>query len=235
MAVVMTMAAHVVAALMHMHKANVLHRDLALRNLILCRTGKLVVADFGLSRLLEEGGTHHSATRTGLFPTASPPEVVLNLCFRKASDVYMFGLVLWGLWTLNDPNFRPLHQVKDWVRVGQHICEGKVADSLRFKDAKCPPDVRTLITGCLAMACADRPSLSDVAEELQRIRARLSVRREEAHELLRAALAQYQVHMAQKEMNTNFNSSSGTVEYSFLNLAVTNEISIDQKLVEHNI
>ena len=76
-------------ALAHMHQHNVIHRDLACRNVLLCRTGKVVVCDFGLSRALDDA-THHSATRSGLFPVTLPPEVMQDMVFRKASDVYMF-------------------------------------------------------------------------------------------------------------------------------------------------
>uniref|UniRef100_A0A914WNL6 Protein kinase domain-containing protein n=1 Tax=Plectus sambesii TaxID=2011161 RepID=A0A914WNL6_9BILA len=88
--------AHAVEFLMN---KSILHRDLALRNMLLTDGYIVKVADFGLSRQIHNGIYQPSQ------PSAMPiaylaPEVLQYRQFSKKSESWAFGIVLWELFTL---------------------------------------------------------------------------------------------------------------------------------------
>lgn len=95
------------------HEAGVIHRDLKPQNLLLGRTGELMVADFGLARLT--GGQAQVRTERRLVETlaGSPMGTPLYMPPEQArgdlealgphSDVYALGAILYELLTLRPP------------------------------------------------------------------------------------------------------------------------------------
>ncbi|MEU9367670.1 serine/threonine-protein kinase [Streptomyces avermitilis] len=81
------------SALAHVHAAGVVHRDVKPSNILLAETGTPHLADFGISRLLDN--TTHTATGE-LVGTAAymAPEQVLGRGAGPAADIYSLGLVL---------------------------------------------------------------------------------------------------------------------------------------------
>jgi serine/threonine protein kinase len=79
----------------HLHKYNLVHRDLAMRNLLLSDDRKSVVlTDFGLARqVTTELKKRRSINET--VPKTSPPETWVNSKYRDFSVQYdMWGLAL---------------------------------------------------------------------------------------------------------------------------------------------
>ena len=96
------------AALEYGHQRGILHRNLNTENIFVRQDGSLVVADFGVLHILEQGSAsrndHASATKRnllfGMNEASSPaPEQVAGDPVDTSADVYALGAVLYRMLT----------------------------------------------------------------------------------------------------------------------------------------
>jgi len=82
----------------HLHKHNIAHRDLAARNILLSNSepsnAHLKISDFGMSRVLQQD----LAETTNVYGPIRwmAPESIGKHVYSKKSDMWMFGVVIWG-------------------------------------------------------------------------------------------------------------------------------------------
>lgn len=88
------------------HRSGVVHLDLKPANILLSANGSPRIADFGIAKLLEQGGSKN--TGAAFTPTFSAPEALLGDMTSPASDVYGLGATLWAL-IAGRPPFRDLN------------------------------------------------------------------------------------------------------------------------------
>lgn len=93
----------------HAHRFLIVHRDLKPGNVLVDETGEPKVLDFGIAKLLDEGGP---ADRTGstivMTPDYAAPEQIRGGQISTATDVYALGAVLFELLTGRKPFADPL-------------------------------------------------------------------------------------------------------------------------------
>jgi eukaryotic-like serine/threonine-protein kinase len=82
-------ASQFLAGLEAIHGANLVHRDLKPENVMITRTGRVVIMDFGLAR--ETSGDPHSAAGT---PAYMSPEQAIGEPVDTRSDVFAAGVML---------------------------------------------------------------------------------------------------------------------------------------------
>lgn len=81
-------------ALSYLESKKFVHRDIAARNVLVSSPNCIKLADFGLSRWVEDQSYYHSSK--GMLPIKwMAPESINFRRFTAASDVWMFGVCIW--------------------------------------------------------------------------------------------------------------------------------------------
>merc|ERR1719421_455245 len=88
-------------ALHHVHSQKVLHRDLKSQNIFLMQTGRVLLGDFGISRILE-ATKDFARTMVGT-PYYLSPEIIEERPYNYKSDIWSLGVILYELTTLKHP------------------------------------------------------------------------------------------------------------------------------------
>jgi serine/threonine protein kinase len=152
----------------HLHSKNIVHGDLKPSNLLVGKSGSLVVTDFGLSSIscvsltaatMSAAHPLLSSSSTALSVWYSPPELLDNRSTRKtaAGDVYAFAMVLLEIFTGQDP-----YGVAEYQAVLHIVLSGgrpKVSDRV-------PPGCAALIRRCWDHDPEARPTFTEVVEAL---------------------------------------------------------------------
>jgi serine/threonine-protein kinase len=122
------LAAEAAEGLQHAHENNVVHRDVKPANLMLTRTGRCKLGDFGLARIDDgtDSGDGGLGSRVGT-PQYVAPEVIEGEEATALSDVYSLGATLFFLLT----GVPPFSGTDSREVMRKHVEE-------------LPPDIRTL-------------------------------------------------------------------------------------------
>ncbi|KAF8015493.1 hypothetical protein BT93_H1111 [Corymbia citriodora subsp. variegata] len=180
----LTIAAETAHAIAYLHSAvnpPIYHRDIKSSNILLDYNYRSKVADFGLSRLgMTETGDSHISTAPQGTPGYLDPQYHQNFHLSDKSDVYSFGVVLVEILTaLKVVDFSRPHSDVNLAalaidRIGRGCMDDIIDPSLDpQRDAwtlSSIHKVAELAFRCLAFHKDMRPSMTEVAEELEQIR-----------------------------------------------------------------
>ncbi|KAJ0854229.1 putative protein kinase RLK-Pelle-WAK family [Helianthus annuus] len=172
-------ATEVAGALAYLHSATsipIYHRDIKTTNILLDDKYRAKVSDFGTSRFVPVDQTHLTTLVKGTFGYLDP-EYFQSSQFTEKSDVYSFGVVLLELITRE----RPI----SLTRFGEHrslathftlaLEEGRVMsifDATVIKEGTREElmTIANLAMRCLSIIGKHRPTMKEVAMELETIR-----------------------------------------------------------------
>ena len=87
-------------ALEHAHERGVVHRDVKPENLLLDRSGRVRLIDFGVARFFEDVTVTSTGQIVGTPTYMSPEQVTGRLEIDHRTDIYSLGLVLFEMLTL---------------------------------------------------------------------------------------------------------------------------------------
>lgn len=93
-------AYQIAAGMNYLGTKNVIHRNLAARNVLLQNAQQIKICDFGLAKLLQKEQDMYVSRQTNTFPTKwYAPESIKDRKFSSKSDVFSYGVLLWELYS----------------------------------------------------------------------------------------------------------------------------------------
>uniref|UniRef100_A0A8C5NYK6 Protein-tyrosine kinase 2-beta n=1 Tax=Jaculus jaculus TaxID=51337 RepID=A0A8C5NYK6_JACJA len=147
-------------AMAYLESINCVHRDIAVRNILVATPECVKLGDFGLSRYIEDED-YYKASVTRLPIKWMSPESINFRRFTTASDVWMFAVCIWEILSLGKQPFFWLEN-KDVIGVLEK------GDRLPKPDL-CPPVLYTLMTRCWDYDPSDRPRFTELVCSLSDI------------------------------------------------------------------
>ncbi|KAG7941897.1 hypothetical protein I3843_16G071400 [Carya illinoinensis] len=169
-------ATEIAGALFYLHStasSPIYHRDIKSANILLDEKLKVKVADFGISRSVAIDQTHLSTLVQGTFGYMDP-EYYGSGQFTEKSDVYSFGVVLAELLTREKPiSSTRTSKTKGLATYFITSLEENnffaILDNGILKEAKKEEIivVANLVKRCLSMNGRNRPTMKEVAMELE--------------------------------------------------------------------
>ncbi|XP_035892761.1 uncharacterized protein LOC118503516 isoform X1 [Anopheles stephensi] len=147
-------------ALSYLESKKFVHRDIAARNVLVSSPTCIKLADFGLSRWVEDQ-SYYTSTK-GMLPIKwMAPESINFRRFTTASDVWMFGVCTWEILMLG---IKPFQGVKNCDVIG------KLENGERLPlPPNCPPRLYSLMSQCWSLEPHKRPNFKSVKETLYEI------------------------------------------------------------------
>ncbi|UJR13676.1 hypothetical protein I4U23_000688 [Adineta vaga] len=142
----------IVSAVDHMHRANVVHRDLKLQNFILDENEDIVIIDFGLSNSLDEKG--FLTTQCGS-PAYAAPEIFSHQEYGPSVDVWSIGVNMYAMLVGKLP-FKVEQRSRNLAKLHACILKGCEIPNTLSKDCK------DLLTRLLEPSPTKRISMQEI-------------------------------------------------------------------------
>ena len=156
--------AEIAEALDHAHGQGVVHRDIKPHNLLFERSGRLIVADFGLARVESMGSITQTGTQQGTPYYMSPEQArISSSAVDHRTDIYSLGVVLYEMLVLRRPF------VGDTSLEVLHKIQTRTPEPLRRINARIPRDLATVCETAMAKRPDERyATAAEFAADLRR-------------------------------------------------------------------
>ncbi|XP_036147458.1 uncharacterized protein LOC105833444 isoform X3 [Monomorium pharaonis] len=147
-------------ALSYLESKKFVHRDIAARNVLVSSYNCVKLADFGLSRWVEDQ-SYYTASKCKLPIKWMAPESINFRRFTTSSDVWMFGVCMWEILMLG---VKPFQGVKN----NEVIRKLENGERLALPN-HCPPRLYSLMSQCWSYEPSKRPTFKEIRETLHEI------------------------------------------------------------------
>lgn len=146
------------------HALRIVHRDVKCSNLLVDRSGRVKVADFGLAREVVTDGDDLSRTEefAGTIPYMSPEQLTAKMGVDARTDIYSLGVVLFELITATRPFRGTAPAMIDQILTTD-------PPRVRSLNPACPEDLATITEKCLRKSPDQRyASAEELSDDLGR-------------------------------------------------------------------
>lgn len=143
----------------HLHNENIIHRDLKLANILMLRTKqgqwRPKIADFGLSRQIDDTDASIANSAIGITIAYAAPEQIEGNPIRKNVDLWALGVIVYRLLTGDMPfaatqNADPTNAN---LEMSRKITQVELPEKLNYV----PEPYQTIIRRCFVKDTKDRP------------------------------------------------------------------------------
>ncbi len=160
-------ATHIASALVHLHRNNIIHRDLKSHNVLLDRENNAKVCDFGLAEIRAYTASTSTQRATSTATMESIQGTVAWMapeCLKRGRpsdkvDVWAFGMIVWEMLTRKLPYAEAGTQavIIHWIASGE---KERIPEDT-------PPGLTKLIEDCWETDPARRPSATIVFDRIK--------------------------------------------------------------------
>ncbi|XP_025101069.1 fibroblast growth factor receptor 4-like isoform X1 [Pomacea canaliculata] len=143
----------------HLSDNNIVHRDVAARNVLLTDRGVCKITDFGLARDIHGSDNYERRSKGPLPIRWMAPEALIDGRHSTWSDVWSYGILVWEVVTLGASPYPGMSA----SQVFKFVNDGKKME----KPQHCTDDLYDLMTQCWRQSSAKRPTFDDICSQLE--------------------------------------------------------------------
>ncbi|XP_013791722.2 epidermal growth factor receptor-like, partial [Limulus polyphemus] len=159
--IVLLIIVYISQAMAYLEERRLVHRDLALRNVLLQTPGCVKITDFGLAKLLDVNEEEFNAAGEKVPIKWLALECIQQRIFSHKSDVWAFGVTVWELLTFGGRPYENVtsRDVPDLLEKGERLPQPSI----------CTIDVYLMLIKCWLLDAESRPSFKELAEEFAKM------------------------------------------------------------------
>ena len=158
-------------ALAYAHQKNMIHRDVKPANIILEDAGRVVLTDFGLSRLISHLDGEGSAGFSGT-PAYIAPEQALGKVSKPRADIYSLGVIFFEMLTGRQP-----YEAQNPMAVAMQHITGEVPAPKDFFP-EIPDEVNNIVRQATAKNTNQRyATMNEFLQDLTKVRLKVRTAR----------------------------------------------------------
>lgn len=135
----------------YLHEYNIIHRDLKPANILLNDQSSILLADFGISKIIENKMNSYTLIGT---PYYISPEMYNDINYDKKIDIWSIGCILYELTTLTVP-----FQANDMIALKKKVISGYYYDKISNVYSK---DIQSMIRFLLDINVNRRPNIKEI-------------------------------------------------------------------------
>mmetsp|Transcript_27431 Transcript_27431/g.44137 ORF Transcript_27431/g.44137 Transcript_27431/m.44137 type:complete len:431 (-) Transcript_27431:1428-2720(-) len=206
--------------LAHLHENNIVHRDIACRNVFMDKEGRIVIGDWGLARRMQEhqtfmtsGNGMESLSETSISWPWSAPESLFMGHFSPKSDIWMAGVTLWEITTKGEAPYgwnRLTHLERQQIAAA--VMEGTPHLLQPPPGKNIDPIITSVMDYCFEYKYSQRPSAGKMIQIIKK------KKKKQSHSLSNSRMEEASEPRRTTEASTSFTRRS--------DVKLPNEVSI---------